>query len=175
MKGIWTAFLDRDGTISRKPPAGSYVRTADELRLLPRSGAAIRRLNQAGWRTVVVTNQRGIALGLMSEDDLRRVHQRLLLLLRECGATVDHIYYCPHEVGTCDCRKPGTGMLERARQDDPAISFEHAVLIGDSQIDVDAGRAAGIMTVAIGPVSGASHQVADLGDAVDWALDAAVV
>jgi D-glycero-D-manno-heptose 1,7-bisphosphate phosphatase len=172
MNGLWTAFLDRDGTITRKPPEGSYVLAPDQLRLLPGAGAAIRRLNQAGWRVVVITNQRGIARGLMSEDDLRHVHERLLELLGDSGATVDRIYHCPHEVGTCDCRKPGTGLLERAREDDPGIAFERSVLIGDSQIDVAAGRAAGIKTVAIGSASNACHKAADLGDAVDWALSA---
>ena len=174
MKGVWTAFLDRDGTINHKPAVGSYVLAPDQLRLLPGAGSAIRRLNQAGWRVVVVTNQRGIARGLISEDDLRRVHEHLLELLGDCGATVDGIYHCPHAIGVCDCRKPGTGLLKRAQEDDPEITFERAVMIGDSQIDVDAGRAAGIKTVAIGSASGASHQVADLGGAVDWALSAAV-
>jgi D-glycero-D-manno-heptose 1,7-bisphosphate phosphatase len=173
MKGIWTAFLDRDGTINQKPPAGGYVLVPEQLRLLPGADAAIRRLNQAGWRVVVVTNQRGIARGVMSEDDLRQVHERLLELLSDGGATVDRIYHCPHEVGTCSCRKPGTGLLERAREDDPEIAFERAVMIGDSQIDVDAGRAAGVRTVAIGSAAGASYEVADLGGAVDWALSAA--
>jgi D-glycero-D-manno-heptose 1,7-bisphosphate phosphatase len=174
MNGVWTAFLDRDGTINHKPAVGSYVLTPHQLRLLPGAGSAIRRLNQAGWRVVVVTNQRGIARALISEDDLRRVHEHLLELLGDCGATVDGIYHCPHAIGVCDCRKPGTGLLEKARNDDPEIVFERAVMIGDSQIDVDAGRAAGIKTVAIGSASGASHQVADLRGAVDWALSAAV-
>jgi D-glycero-D-manno-heptose 1,7-bisphosphate phosphatase len=174
MKGIWTAFLDRDGTINQKPAPGGYVLAPDQLRLLPGAGNAIRRLNEAGWRIVVVTNQRGIARGLMSEEDLRRVHQRLLELLEDYGGTIDRIYHCPHEVGFCDCRKPGTGLLERAREDDPEIAFERAVLIGDSQLDVDAARAAGIKTVAIGSASGACHRVADLGGAVDWALSMAV-
>ena len=142
----------------------------DQLRLIPGAGTAIRRLNEAGWRIVVITNQRGIARGLMSEDDLGRVHERLRELLGECGATIDRIYHCPHEAGACDCRKPGTGLLERARKDDPEIAFERAVMIGDSQIDVDAGRAAGIRTVAIGPASGASHRAPDLEGAVRWAL-----
>jgi D-glycero-D-manno-heptose 1,7-bisphosphate phosphatase len=174
MNGLWTAFLDRDGTITHKPPEGSYVLAPDQLRLLPGAGAAIRRLNQAGWRVVVITNQRGIARGLMSEDDLRHLHERLLELLGDWGATIDLIYHCPHEAGTCDCRKPGTGLLERARKDDPEITFERAILIGDSQIDVDAGRAAGIRTVAIGSASGACHLAADLDGAIDWALSAAI-
>ena len=174
MKGVWTAFLDRDGTISQKAPDGGYVLSPDQLRLIPGACAAIHRLNEAGWRTVVVTNQRGIARGQMSEDDLLCVHNRMRELLGECGATLDRIYHCPHEAGTCSCRKPGTGMLERARQEDPEIAFERSVLIGDSQIDIDAGRAAGIRTVAIGPASDASHQAADLGEAIDWALSAAV-
>jgi D-glycero-D-manno-heptose 1,7-bisphosphate phosphatase len=172
MKGIWTAFLDRDGTINHKPPGGGYVLTPDQLRLLPGAGAAIRRLNEEAWRVMVVTNQRAIARGLMSEDDLRCVHERLLELLGEYGATIDRIYHCPHESGTCDCRKPGTGLLERARKDDPEIAFERAVMIGDSQIDVDAGRAAGIRTIAIGSASGASQQAADLDAAVSEVLSA---
>jgi len=174
MSELWTAFLDRDGTINEQPPEGGYVSNPDELRLLPGACEAIRRLNEAGWRTVVVTNQRGIALGLMTEQDLYRVHERLVELLRACGATIDRIYHCPHEVGTCDCRKPGAGLLHRARADDPAIDFGRAVLIGDSQIDIDAGRAAGTRTVALGAAAGASHQTTDLDQAVDWALTAAV-
>jgi D-glycero-D-manno-heptose 1,7-bisphosphate phosphatase len=173
MTSRWTAFLDRDGTINEQPPEGSYVTGPGQLRLLPGACAAIRRLNRAGWRTVVVTNQRGIARGMMSEDDLGLVHERLLELLGDCGATIDRIYHCPHEAGECDCRKPKTGLLERARSEDSEISFERAILIGDSQTDIDAGRAAGIATVGIG-VPGASHQAEDLPNAVDWAMSEAV-
>ena len=81
MNGVWAAFLDRDGTINHKPAVGGYVLAPGQLRLLPGAGIAIRRLNQAGWRVVVVTNQRGIARALISEDDLRRVHEHLLELL----------------------------------------------------------------------------------------------
>jgi D-glycero-D-manno-heptose 1,7-bisphosphate phosphatase len=172
MTETWTAFLDRDGTINEKPPEGSYITSPDQIQLLPGAAAAIRRLNEAGWRVIVVTNQRGVAKGLMGEKDLQRVHDRLLGLLGESGAAIDRIYFCPHEIGTCDCRKPATGLLDRARDDDPEISFDRAVLIGDSQSDVDAGRAAGIMTVGIGSSRGASSTAADLAGAVDWALRA---
>jgi D-glycero-D-manno-heptose 1,7-bisphosphate phosphatase len=167
---VWTAFLDRDGTINEQPAEGDYVRGPEELRLLPGACEAIRRLNEAGWRVVVVTNQRGIARGLMSEDDLTGVHERMLELLAECGARIDRFYHCPHETGTCDCRKPGTGMLEQARADDPEIAFDRAVLIGDSQTDVDAGRAAGIETVALGSATGAGRQAPDLAGAVNLVL-----
>jgi D-glycero-D-manno-heptose 1,7-bisphosphate phosphatase len=174
MTQAWTAFLDRDGTINRKPREGEYVLDPGQLELLPGAADAIRRLNESGWRVIVVTNQRGIARGLMSEDDLASVHERLLELLRGDGARIDRIYHCPHEAGTCDCRKPGTGLLERARKDDPEIAFERAVMIGDSRIDVDAGRAAGIRTIAIGSASGASQQAADLDAAVSEVLSAAL-
>jgi D-glycero-D-manno-heptose 1,7-bisphosphate phosphatase len=167
---MWTAFLDRDGTINRPPPAGDYVRAPEGMRLIPGASDAVRRLNEAGWRTVIVTNQRGIARGLMSEGDLERVHERLIELLSEGGATIDRIYHCPHEEGSCACRKPRTGLLQRARDDDPEITFERAVLIGDSQSDVDAGRSAGIRTVSIGSAAGADFRATDLGGAVDWAL-----
>jgi D-glycero-D-manno-heptose 1,7-bisphosphate phosphatase len=174
MTGRWTAFLDRDGTINEPPSAGSYVIIPDQLRLLPGACAAIRRLNRAGWRTVVVTNQRGIARGMMSEDDLRLVHDRLLELLADCGATIDRIYHCPHEAGSCDCRKPKTGLLKRACSEDSEISFDRAILIGDSGADIEAGRAAGIRTVGIGALPGASHQAEDLPSAVDWAMSEGV-
>lgn len=144
-------LLDRDGTINVKPPEGEYVTRADDLHLLPGAAEAIRRLNCAGVPVVVITNQRGIALGVMTEGCLDAVHDRLASLLAASGARVDAIYHCPHEKGTCACRKPGTLLLERAKDDLGLQTLERAVMIGDSVSDVQAGRAAGARTVLLSP------------------------
>jgi D-glycero-D-manno-heptose 1,7-bisphosphate phosphatase len=142
-------FLDRDGTINVKPPPGEYVTSPEQLQLLPGAAAAIRGLNDAGIWVGVITNQRGIALGRMSEHDLLAVHDRLREELRRGGAHVDAIYVCPHEAGTCDCRKPLPGLLLQAQRDITGMDFARAVVIGDSDMDVQAGRAVGAATVLL--------------------------
>lgn len=160
------ALLDRDGTINVKPPEGEYVTEAGQLRLLPGAAAAIRRLNEERIPVLVVTNQRGIALGRMTEADLAAVHARLDELLAAEGARVDAYYHCPHERGTCGCRKPGTAMLERAAAEH-GIDLAQAVVVGDAPTDVEAGRRVGARTVLLAP-GGAE------GPAVAASLDQAV-
>lgn len=145
------AFLDRDGTINVKAPEGDYVTSPARVALLPGAARAVRALNDAAVPTVVVTNQRGIALGHMSERDLSAVHERLAALLdEEAGAHLDKVLHCPHDEGVCDCRKPGIGLLRRAAADMPGLSLENSVMIGDSQSDIEAGRAAGMRTIRLG-------------------------
>ena len=146
-------FLDRDGTINTEV---DFLRTPEELRLLPGSARAIREANAAGFPVVVMTNQSGIARGLLTEDDLARVHDRLRALLADEGAHVDAIEYCPHHPTAgrppyqvdCDCRKPGTGMLRRAatRLD---IDLKASFVIGDRCADVEAGLSAGCRSVLV--------------------------
>lgn len=145
-----TVFLDRDGTINRGAAEGDYIRSPEEVELLPGAAEAIRLLNQLPAKVVVVTNQRGIALGLMSEDDLAAVNARLEQLLAAEGAQLDAILHCPHEKGECDCRKPGPGMFERAAREVPGVSLEGAAMIGDSPLDVEAGNRLGLTTIRLG-------------------------
>jgi D-glycero-D-manno-heptose 1,7-bisphosphate phosphatase len=147
---VETAFLDRDGTINVKAPEGDYIKTPDELDLLPGAAEAIRLLNEARIRTIVVTNQRGIARGLMSADDLAAIHALLRSRLAAADASLDAIYYCPHEEGECDCRKPRTGMFVAARRDFLQIDFASSVVIGDSMRDVEAANAIGAKAVRVG-------------------------
>jgi D-glycero-D-manno-heptose 1,7-bisphosphate phosphatase len=129
--------------------------------LLPGAAHAIRALNEAGLRVIVVTNQRGVARGALTERDLQLVHRRLReLLWEEAGATLSAIHHCPHEAGTCECRKPGVGLLLAAREDWPEIEFSHSALIGDSLSDVLAGERLGMETVLLG------RDAADLAAAV---------
>jgi D-glycero-D-manno-heptose 1,7-bisphosphate phosphatase len=167
-------LLDRDGTISVKAPEGEYVTSPEQLVLLPGAAAAIRRLNEAGIPVAVVTNQRGIALGRMTEADLEGVHVRLARALAAEGARVDAIFHCPHEKGGCDCRKPGTAMLEWARDRFGLPSLRDAVIIGDAVSDVQAGSAVGartvLLTAAAHSTTGADAVAASLAAAVDLVL-----
>lgn len=144
-------FLDRDGTINVKAPDGQYITSAAQLRLLPGAGRAIRRFNDQQLLVVVVSNQRGVARGVMTLDDLAAVNERLVDLLLEQHAHVDGIYTCVHEQGRCDCRKPGPGLLLQAQRDHPEIELASSVMVGDSESDVLAGRAAGTATIRLGP------------------------
>lgn len=146
-------FLDRDGTLVHPR---HYPSRPEHLRLYEGIGPELRRLQAAGFRLVVVTNQSGIARGYFTEDDLRRMHKHLTASLDRAGVRLDAIYYCPHHPdGTipefarrCDCRKPAPGMLWRAAHDlgvDPA----HSWLVGDVLDDVEAGRRAGCRTVLV--------------------------
>jgi D-glycero-D-manno-heptose 1,7-bisphosphate phosphatase len=145
------AFLDRDGTINEKAAEGDYVKGPDELRLLAGAADAIRSLNDAGVLVIVVTNQRGIALGRMTEVDLQAVHARLRDLLDlSGGARVDEFLFCPHEHGQCTCRKPAPGMLQAACQRFPCIERADSVVIGDSASDIEAGRRFGVRGLLLG-------------------------
>jgi D-glycero-D-manno-heptose 1,7-bisphosphate phosphatase len=167
-------LLDRDGTINFKASEGEYVTTPDELELLPGAGSAIRRLNAAGIPVAVITNQRGIALGRMTEADLAAVHSRLADLLAAERARVDAIFHCPHDKGRCDCRKPGTAMLGWARERFGLNSLRETVVIGDAVSDVQAGRAAGartvLLTAAAGNTTDADSVATSLAAAVDLIL-----
>jgi D-glycero-D-manno-heptose 1,7-bisphosphate phosphatase len=142
-------LLDRDGTINVKAPEGEYVTDPDGLLLLAGAAGAIRALNEAGVPVAVVTNQRGIARGVMTEADLDAVHARLRELLAAEGASIDAIFHCPHEKGTCACRKPGTEMLDRARRHFGLASLADAVMIGDADSDIHAGHAIGACTILL--------------------------
>lgn len=155
-----TVFLDRDGTINESPPEGEYLSSADDVSLIPGAAEAIRILNEHPARVVVVTNQRGIALGKMTEADLSSVNERLESELARSGAHLDGIFHCPHHAGTCECRKPGTGMFERAAREIEGVKIEGAAMIGDSAIDIEAGLRLGLTTVRLG-VSGPGDPVPD--------------
>ena len=182
-------IMDRDGTICEEV---GYVNHVDRVRLLPRSAAAIHAANEAGFQTVVVTNQAGVARGYFSEVLVDEVHDRVRELLAEHGTRLDGIYYCPHhpEVGApayrkaCACRKPSPGMLLRAR-DEMGIDLPASYMIGDSVKDIEAGHRAGTTNVLVltgygkGELEYQSHAwpvqpdhvAADLLAAVTWILE----
>jgi len=161
------AFLDRDGTINRKAPEGDYVKSWDEFEFLPRAAEALRLLAESGYRLVIATNQRGIALGRMREEDVAEIHRRMVEELAGQGVRIEAVYHCPHDVGKCDCRKPGIGMFERARRELPDVEPGRSVMIGDSASDMEAAERFGcdgirvdasLWDAALGLVSGPATQ-----------------
>jgi D-glycero-D-manno-heptose 1,7-bisphosphate phosphatase len=177
-------FLDRDGVINDQT---AFVSKPDDFRLLPGAAAAIRRLNETGVPVVVVTNQGGIALAYLTEDDLAAIHERMAELLAAEGAHVDAVYSCPYYPGgtipryakESPDRKPGTGMLERAR-DDLGIDLRKSYLVGDATTDILAGLRAGCTTILVLTGFGGSdakvvaepdHTARDLAEAVELILN----
>jgi len=144
------AFLDRDGVINRKAlTEEEYVTCWEEMRILPGVAQAIALLNRAGFLVIVVSNQRSVAKGLITEAELNSIHQRMCDELAGAGATIHGVYYCPHELEpACDCRKPQPGMLLRAARVHD-IDLSVSWMIGDSDKDVEAGKSAGCRTVRV--------------------------
>ena len=108
------AFLDRDGVINQKAPEGAYITRWEDVKFLPGMAEAIVQLKDAGFQVIVISNQRCVAKGLISVQELEALHERMREWLRQHGALIDAIYYCPHEKApACNCRKPEPGMLSR--------------------------------------------------------------
>lgn len=134
------AFLDRDGTLIRDP---GYTRDADSVELLPGVADALRRLAEAGYTLVIVTNQSAVSRGFATAGEVEAVNQRVIDRLGDEGVTIAGVYYCPHHPDDgCECRKPRPGMLLRAAADH-GIDLSDSIMIGDKLSDVEAGRAAG--------------------------------
>ena len=182
-------LLDRDGTVCEEV---GYINHIDRVRLIDGSAEAIRMANRAEMQTVIVTNQAGVARGVLTEDLVGETHDRIRELLAEEDARLDGIYYCPHhpDVGcdryrkACDCRKPAAGMLLRAR-DEMGIDLESSYMVGDSIRDVEAGQRVGATTVLVltghgkGQLTHQSdgwrrrpdHIAADLREAMEWIFE----
>jgi D-glycero-D-manno-heptose 1,7-bisphosphate phosphatase len=142
-------FFDRDGIVNQSPGAG-YVERWEEFHLLPEFVETLRITTRLGYAAVIVTNQRGVALGLMSAETVDDIHRRLKDVLKEQhGLDLLDIRYCPHDRNTCDCRKPKPGMILDAAHRHQ-IDLSRSWMIGDSPGDAGAGRAAGCKTILVG-------------------------
>lgn len=149
MTGVPAAFLDRDGVLIED---SGYPHRPEHLKLIPGAAAAVRRMNQGGYRTVIVTNQSGVARGLFSEAQMNAFNDLLVARLAHYGAVIDAIYAAPFHPDAVEARyrhpdhpdrKPNPGMLLRAIAEhdlDPARSF----IIGDQKRDLQAGERAGV-------------------------------
>ena len=132
------AFLDRDGTLIED---AVYLAYSDKMRLLPGAPEAVRTLNDRGILTIVVTNQSGIAQGILTEAQYEETRDRLVQLMAKAGARIDATYHCPHYPaisGPCECRKPGT-LLYRRAADDFGIDLAASFYVGDRDRDIAPG------------------------------------
>jgi len=148
-------FLDRDNTLIEDP---GYINDPSQVKLLPGVGKALNQLNSMGYKLIVVSNQSGVARGIITETALKKIHQKLRDLLSHDNVLLDEIYCCPyHPEGVVpkytkesDLRKPKPGMLLQAAEE-MEIDFERSWMIGDAYCDVAAGAQAGCKTILINP------------------------
>lgn len=141
-------FLDRDGTLNVR--RDGYVADPADLQLLPDVGAAVARLNRAGSRVVLVTNQRGLSTGALTWEGWRAVSARLRELLAEHGAHLDAVHMCPHDEGQCECRKPATGLFLAALGAAPWAEPTRCAMVGDMPSDVQPARELGMRAIELG-------------------------
>ncbi len=185
-KGV---FLDRDGTVNEEV---GYLTDIGKLRLIKGAGAAIKRLNEAGYTVVLVTNQSGVARGYFPEALVHEAHARLREMLQHDGARIDAVYYCPHhpKAGNshytvdCDCRKPRTGLIDRAVKE-LDIDTRHSYMVGDKWSDVELGQRAGVHAILVmsgfapdDPGNKRPEKISDpdfiahsLSEAADWIIE----
>ncbi len=171
-------YLDRDGTINHDP---GYLSNPDEVVLLDGAGAAIKALNDAGLKAIVISNQSAIGRGYFTEKDLFAVNARVSEIIKDQGGVLDAIYYCPHSPDDgCRCRKPETGLIERAVAEH-GLDGLPAYFIGDKVSDMGAARGAGAKAVMVLTGYGSKelakmelqpdYVAQDLLDGVDWIIN----
>jgi D-glycero-D-manno-heptose 1,7-bisphosphate phosphatase len=167
-------ILDRDGTLIDEC---SYLSDPDQVKLISGAAEALRKLKGLGLGLAVVTNQSAVGRGLLSEDRLKEIHQRLREILKAEGVQLDGLYYCPHRPeDECWCRKPSIGLLEKASEE-LRFDLPGSFVVGDKISDIAMGRKAGAVTflvrtgygahAATDPSAAPDHVVADLVEAVE--------
>ena len=180
-------FLDRDGTINMDY---GYINHPEKIDLISGAGEAIKKLNDAGFKVIVVSNQAGIARGLATEDQVQSCNKTVLKKVLNTGGIIDAIYYCPHhtEHGThpfkqkCNCRKPDIGMITEA-QKKFNLDLSKSFMVGDKTTDIEMGKNAGLKTVFVLTGKGEGqkpllnekkltpdHIGKDITEAVDWII-----
>ena len=146
----WTLFLDRDGVINVRIIDG-YVTKIEEFEFLPDVIEAFKILKNKFNRIIVVTNQQGVGKGLMTEDDVKKVHDFMINEVENHDGKIDKVYFCPQLKSVPDnYRKPSPKMAYMAKEDFPEIDLSKSIMIGDMNSDVEFGKNAGMMTVFIG-------------------------
>ncbi len=164
---VRAVFFDRDGVVNTRLPE-DYIKVWDEFHFNPEIFTVLPQLKSLGYLAIIVSNQRGVARGIMSESDVDLIHDTMQKELEErCGTSFDCIYVCPHgDEDNCDCRKPKPGMIITAA-DEWDIDCSESWLIGDSETDIQAGNSAGCRTILLGDAeeSRADYIASTLGDA----------
>ena len=141
-------FLDRDGVINEK--RNDYVKSVEELEIFPFSSSAIKKINDAGFLAIIITNQSAINRSLMTKNDLETIHRYIEKHLNANSAHIDAFYFCPHRPDeNCNCRKPKPGLIKLAEKDFQ-IDLSSSWIIGDSISDIEAGKQVNCKTIRIG-------------------------
>ena len=191
MKKNAAVFLDRDGVINEEV---GYLDHLDKLKVIPCAFEAIKLINDSGMKTVVISNQSGVARGMITEEFVKETNNYLQINLQKRGAYINNFYYCPHHPTEgeepyrqiCDCRKPAPGMFLTAARD-LNINLKLSYMIGDRFLDIEAAKKAGVKGVLVktgygsellqddGPnketTEGKPDYIAtDILDAVNWIL-----
>lgn len=150
------ALLDRDGTLIVEK---NYLRWPGDLELLPHAIEGLKLLHAQGFELIVITNQSGIARGLVTVEQVEAIHAELTIRLAAEGVSIKGIYYCPHQPGDdCDCRKPRTGLAERAASEH-GFKLTECVVIGDKASDIELGRRIGAgSTILVRTGYGSQHE-----------------
>jgi len=157
----WTLFLDRDGVINRRLP-GDYIRNWEAFVFLDGVPDAMKLLGTVFGRIIVVSNQQGVGKGLMTEQELMVIDQKMKMEIGNSGGRIDAAFYCTSLASKNDPdRKPGTGMGLKAKALFPEIDFSRSVMAGDSPSDMEFGKRLGMITVLIDP-DGNTSEIADL-------------
>ncbi|MEP7110012.1 MAG: HAD family hydrolase [Ferruginibacter sp.] len=149
MNGYNCLFLDRDGVINKHRP-DDYVKTWNEFEFISGSLEALARCSNIFRYILIVTNQRGVSKGLMSEEMLKSIHEQMVGEINQNGGRIDKIYYCTASSKDDINRKPNPGMALQALRDFPAIEFTRSIMIGDSDSDIEFGRRLGMKTIRVG-------------------------
>ena len=144
----WTLFLDRDGVINIEKE-DDYIRSVSEFTCIDQAPEAITSLSKRFGKLLIVTNQKGIGKRLMSEADLKEIHDHLIQQVEDLGGRIDKIYYCTDTDAQSPCRKPNTGMALQALKDYPDIDCGRSVMVGNTLSDMRFGKAMGMHTVFI--------------------------
>jgi len=142
-------FLDRDGVISKYYPK-DWTKKWEEFSFLPTAKEALRRLNQANYRVVIISNQAGVSKGFFTLKTLRYITKRMKEEVKKSGGKIKKVYYCPHqEQDNCLCRKPKVGLFKKAERDFGYIDFEKTFFVGDSEVDILTGKNIGTKTILV--------------------------
>jgi D-glycero-D-manno-heptose 1,7-bisphosphate phosphatase len=143
------AFLDRDGVINKKSKDHDYIKSWQEFEFIDGASEFIHALNIMGYKVIIVTNQRGIALGKISMNDVDNIHKNMMIKLEKNEAHIDDIYICPHDKDECKCRKPEIGLFLKA-EEKYDVDKVNSFMIGDSLTDIQAGIKYGIKSILFG-------------------------
>ncbi len=147
-------FVDRDGVINKYPGDADYVKSWSEFQFLAEVKGSLKRLNDAGFKIVVISNQAGVSKGIYTQETLNLITRKMLEELNDYGIDISGVYYCTHrEQDNCPCRKPKTGLIDMAvaklKKEGLAPELDRSYFIGDTVRDIETGKAAGLATILV--------------------------